>query len=70
MDNEVSRKSRVICVPVVDNDASLEGGDNSGLHIPDKVTTETVMPGHSESKPGEVVTRSGRLVKPPNRLNL
>ena len=68
VDNEASRKSSVISLPVVNNDGDL-GGDNS-IHNPDPVITKTVLPGHSEANSGQVVTRSGRVVKPPNRLNL
>ena len=68
VDNEVSRKSGVIPSPVVNNDSDLEG-DNC-VHSPDQVITKTVMPGHFESRPDQVVTRSGRVVKPPNRFDL
>ena len=57
VDSEVSRKCSVISSPVVNNDSDLEG-DNC-VHSPDRVITKTVMPGRSESRPDQVVTRSG-----------
>ena len=60
----MSRKSDVISVPNVDNDIELEGSDNSGCKSSDTAITR---PG--ESEPDPVVTRSGRVIKPPNRLS-
>lgn len=46
-DNEISPMSRVISVPVVNNDCDLDSGDNSGLHSPDQVITSAIGPSHS-----------------------
>lgn len=54
VDNEVSRMSSVISSPVVNNHSDLEGDDC--VHSPDRVVTRTVMPGNSESRPGQMVT--------------
>ena len=62
--SEMSRKSDVISVPTVDNDIELEGSDDSGCKSSDTAITRP-----SESEPGPVVTRSGRVIKPPNRLS-
>ena len=62
--SEMSRKSDVISVPTVDNDIELEGSDDSGCKSSDSARTRP-----SESEPGPVVTRSGRVIKPPNRLS-
>ena len=70
VDNEISRKSSVIAVPVVHDDSNVESGDNSGLQSPDQVVTKPVMPSHSESRPRQVVTRSGWVIKRPERLHL
>ena len=43
VDNEISPKSSVIAVPVVDDDSNLESGKNSGLRSPDQVVTKPVM---------------------------
>ena len=69
VDNEISRKSSVIAVPVVDDDSNVESGDNCGLRSPDQVVTKPVMPSHSESRPSQVVTLSGRVIKRPDRLD-
>ena len=63
VDNEIYRKSSVFAVPVVDDDSNVESGDNSGLRSPDQVVTKSVMPSHSESRPCQVVTLSGRVIK-------
>ena len=68
--NEISRKSSVIAVPVVDDDSNVEIGNNSGLRIPDRVVTKLVMPSHFESRKCQVVTRSGRVINRPDRLDL
>ena len=70
VDNEISPKSSVIAVPVVDDDSNVESGNNSGLSSPDQVVTEPVMSSHSESRPCQVVTRSERIINRPDRLNL
>ena len=70
VDNEISRKSSVIAVPVVDYDSNVESGDNCGLRSPDQVVTKPVMPSHSEFRPCQVVTPSGRVIKRPDRLDL
>ena len=62
--SEMSRKSDAISVPTVDNDIELEGSDDSGCNSSDTAITRP-----SESGPGPVVTRSGRVIKPPNRLS-
>ena len=62
--SEMSRKSDVISVPTVDNDIELEGSNDSGCKSSDAGITRP-----SESEPGPVVTRSGRVIKPPNRLS-
>ena len=61
-DNEISPKSSVIAVPVVDDDRNVESGNNSGLRSPNQVVTKPVMPSHSEPRPCQVVTRSGRVI--------
>ena len=66
-DNEISRKSSVVAVPVVHDDSNVESGDNSGLRSPDQVVTKPVMPSHSESRPCQVVTHSARVIKSPDR---
>ena len=66
---ERSRKSDVISVPTVDNDIELEGTDDSGYKGSHTAITRPIEPNHSESEPGPVVTRSGRVIKPPNRLS-
>ncbi|KAK2549424.1 hypothetical protein P5673_030098 [Acropora cervicornis] len=53
-----------ISVPTVDNDIELEGSDESGCKSSDTAITRPC-----ESEPGPVVTRSGRVIKPPNRLS-
>ena len=68
--NEISPKSSVIAVPVVDDDSNVEIGNNSGLRIPDRVVTKLVMPSHFESRKCQVVTRSGRVINRPDRLDL
>ena len=70
VDNEISPKSSVIAVPVVDDDSDVESRTNSGVRSPDQVVTKPVMPSHSESRPCQVVTRSERLINRPDRLNL
>ena len=70
VDNEISPKSSVIAVPVVDDDSDVESRTNSGVRSPDQVVTKPVMPSHSESRPCQVVTRSKRLINRPDRLNL
>ena len=70
VDNEISPKSSVIAVPVVDDDSNVESGNNSGLSSPDQVVTKPVMSSHSESRPCQVVTRSERMINRPDRLNL
>ena len=70
VDNEISPKSSVIAVPVVDDNSNVESGNNSGLRSPDQVVTKPVMPSHSESRPCQVVTRSERVINCPDRLNL
>ena len=67
--SEMSRKFEVISVPTVDNDIELEGNDDSGCKGSDTTITRPIEPNHSESEPGPVVTRSGRVIKPPNRLS-
>ena len=62
--SEMSRKSVVISAPTVDNDIELEGSDDSGCK-----SSDTAIARPSESEPGPVVTRSGRVIKPPNRLS-
>ena len=42
--SDVSRKTSVISLPVVNNDGDL-GGDNC-IHSPNPVITKTVLPGH------------------------
>ena len=61
--SELSRKSDVIAVPTVENDIELESSDDSGCKI-----TRPIEPSRSKSEPGRVVTRSVRVIKPPNRL--
>ena len=70
VDNEISPKSSVIAVPVVDDGSNVESGNNSGLRSPNQVVTKPVMPSHSESRPCQVVTRSGRAISRPDRLDL
>ena len=41
VDNEISRKSSVISIPVVDDDSNVESHDNCGLRSPDQVVTKT-----------------------------
>ena len=67
--SELSRKSDVIAVPTVENDVELESSDDSRCKNPDTAITGPTEPSHSKSEPGQVVTRSGRVVKPPNRLS-
>ena len=67
--SERSRKSDVISLPTVDDDIELEGNDDSGCKSSDTTITRPIEPNHSESEPGPVVTRSGRVIKPPNRLS-
>ena len=67
--SELSCKSDVIAVPTVENDIELESSDNTGCKSPDTAITGPIEPSHSKSEPGRVVTRSGRVVKPPNRLS-
>ena len=67
--SELSRKSDVIAIPTVENDVELESSDDSRCKSPDTAITGPVEPSHSKSEPGRVVTRSGRVVKPPNRLS-
>ena len=68
--NEISPKSSVIAVPVVDDDSNVEIGNNSGLRIPDRVVTKLVMLSHFESRKCQVVTRSGRVINRLDRLDL
>ena len=67
VDIEISPNCIVIAEPVVDDDSNVErAGNNSGLRSPDQVFTKPVMPSHSESRPCQVVTRSGRVINRPN----
>ena len=68
VDNEISPKFSVIAV--VDDNSNVESGNNSGLRSPDQVVTKPVMPSHAESRPCQVVIRSGRVINRPDRLNL
>ena len=68
--NKLSSKSGVIAVPTVENDIELESSDDSGCESPDTAITRPIEPTHSKSEAGPVVTRSGRVIKPPNRLSL
>ena len=68
--NEISPKSSLIAVPVVDDDSNVESGSNSGLRSPDRVVTKPVMPSHFESRKCQVVRRSGREINCPDRLDL
>ena len=68
-DNEISRKSDVVSIRSINQDSDLESGNSR--HCPDNVITKSaVMPSHSETKPDQVVTRSGRVVESPNQLDL
>ncbi|CAH3033734.1 unnamed protein product [Porites lobata] len=58
VDNEISPKFSVIAVPVVDDNSNVE------------MVTKPVMPSHAESRPCQVVIRSGRVINRPDRLNL
>ena len=66
--SELSRKSDVIAVPTVENGIELESSDDSGCKSPDTAITRPIEPSRSKSEPGRVVTRSWRVIKPPNRL--
>lgn len=66
--SEIFHKSDIISVPTVDDNIELEGNDDSRCENPDTVITRPIEPSHSESKPGLVVTRLGKVIKPPNRL--
>ena len=67
VDNGISPNCIVIAELVVDDDSNVErAGNNSGLRSPDQVFTKPVMPSHSESRPCQVVTRSGRVINRPN----
>ena len=67
VDNGISPKCIVIAERVVDDDSNVKrAGNNSGLRSPDQVFTKPVMPSHSESRPCQVVTRSGRVINRPN----
>ena len=48
VDNEISPRSSVIAVPVVDDDSNVESGNNSGIRSPDQVVSKPIMPSHSE----------------------
>jgi len=67
--SELSRKSDVIAVPTVENNIVLESSEDSGCKSPDTAITRPTEPSHSKSEPGLVVTRSGRVIKPLNRLS-
>ncbi|PFX19650.1 Uncharacterized protein K02A2.6 [Stylophora pistillata] len=68
--NELSSKPGVIAVPTVENDIELERSNDSGCESADRAITRPVEPSHSKSEAGPVVTRLGRVIKPPNRLSL
>ena len=65
----MSRKSDVISLLTIDNDIELKGNDDSGCKSSGTAITRPIEPNHSESEPGAVLTRSGRVIKPPNRLS-
>ena len=67
--SELPHKSDVIAVPTVENVIELESSDNSGWKSPDTSITGPIELSYSKSEPGRVVTQSGRVVKPPNRLS-
>ena len=54
VDNEISPKSSVIAVPVVDDHSNVESGNNSGLRSPDQVRLQnlpclvTLSPDHAK----------------------
>ena len=68
--NKLSSKSGVIAVPTVENDIELESSDDSGCESPDTAITRPIEPTHSKPEDNPVVTRSGQVIKPPNRLSL
>ena len=65
VDNEISRKS----IPVVDDDSTVESRDNCGLRSPDQYQNlsclVTLSPDHAKW-----FTRSGRVIKRPDRSDL
>ena len=69
VDNEISRKFSVIAIPVVDDDSTVESRDNCGLRSPDQYQNlsclVTLSPDHAKW-----FTRSGRVIKRPDRLDL
>jgi len=65
--SELSRKSDFIAVPTVENYIELESSEGSGCKSLDTAITRPIEPSHSKSEPGPVVSRSGRVIKPPQR---
>ena len=54
--------TNLISVLTVDDNIELEGSDDSGCENPDTAITRPVKASHSESKPGLVVSRLGRVI--------
>ena len=62
--------TRLLSIPTVNSSIDLEGTDDSGFKTLDKAVTRPVEISLGKFKPGLVVTRSGQMIKPPNRLRL
>ena len=67
--SELCCKYDVIAAPTVENDIKLKSSDESGCKSPDTAITGPIETSHSKSEPSPVVTQSGQVVKPPNRLS-